>query len=168
MIAGFARWAAYWGAIAALVLMPAQVAAHRGHQGLTVITVDTARGAVFVTHRLSAHDIEPVLTNIAPASAPSIDDPESEAALLSYIERRFGLEDVALRYDGSDHRGDDLVYSYSGSLDSARGRVTIRSAMFFDQGIANSNRLLLRIDGKAQAIQTSPSQPVVSINMGLE
>lgn len=146
-------------------LLSAPLSAHRGHQALTTITIDRSSGGVFVTHRLSAHDIEPVLANIAPESSPSIDDPDSEAALLTYMEARFALKGVSLRYDGSDHRGDDLVYSYSGKLGSESDDLTVRSAMFFDQGIANSNRLLLRIDGKAQGLQTSPSQPSIAINI---
>lgn len=149
-------------------LLPAQLLAHRGHQALTTITVDRAKAAVFVTHRLSAHDIEPVLANIAPDSAPSVDDPDSEAALLAYIQARFALKGITLRYDGPDHRGDDLVYSYSGVWDSMPDDITIRSAVFFDQGITNSNRLLLRVDDKAQGIQTSPSQPVIAVAMGRE
>ncbi|MEM1134186.1 MAG: DUF6702 family protein [Pseudomonadota bacterium] len=150
------------------VVLPAQLSAHRGHQALTTITVDSRNDAVFVTHRLSAHDVEPVLANIAPDSAPSIDDPDSEAALLAYMQARFALEGVTLRYDGSDHRGDDLVYSYSGQLGNERGTLNIRSTMFFDQGIANSNRLLLRVDGKAQGLQTSPAEPSLSVAIGTE
>ena len=51
--------------LAALLLMLATPAlAHRGHASLAVVEIDARSGAVVVTHRLIAHDVEPALVDI--------------------------------------------------------------------------------------------------------
>ena len=46
--------------------MASPALAHRGHGGLTVIEIDPGSGAVSVSHRFAAHDVEPALPSIAP------------------------------------------------------------------------------------------------------
>jgi hypothetical protein len=65
--------------------------AHRGHGGLTVIEIDEASGAVSVTHRFAAHDVEPALPTIAPEAQPSLDDPRAVADLEAHLGQRFRL-----------------------------------------------------------------------------
>ncbi|WP_269514752.1 DUF6702 family protein [Brevundimonas subvibrioides] len=66
--------------------------AHRGHAGLTVVEIDAATGAVRVTHRFYAHDVEPALVSIAPDAQPSLDDPRAVADLEAHLAARFRLE----------------------------------------------------------------------------
>ena len=65
--------------------------AHRGHAGLTVIEIDEGSGAVSVTHRFAAHDVEPALPSIAPEAQPSLDDPRAVADLEAHLAARFRL-----------------------------------------------------------------------------
>ncbi|HEY0600025.1 DUF6702 family protein [Brevundimonas sp.] len=76
-------------ALAAVLASPA--AAHRGHSGLTVIEIDQDTGAVSVTHRFAAHDVEPALPSIAPEAQPSLDDPRAVADLEAHLGARFRL-----------------------------------------------------------------------------
>ncbi|QTN20306.1 hypothetical protein HZ989_04360 [Brevundimonas sp. AJA228-03] len=76
--------------VCGLVAGPAR--AHRGHAGLTVVEINAASGAVRVTHRFYAHDVEPALVSIAPDAQPSLDDPRAVADLEAHLAARFRLE----------------------------------------------------------------------------
>jgi hypothetical protein len=103
--------------VAALLASPA--AAHRGHSSLTAVEIDPA-GAVTVTHRLQAHDVEPALVDLAPDAQPSVDDPEALAALIAHGARAFRLWDergpVRLTHAKTELAGDDVRLTYTGRL----------------------------------------------------
>lgn len=87
-------------AIVALCLLGATpLPAHRGHDALTVVTID-ANGGISVSHRFETHDIEPALAMIAPDAQASLDDPDAVAALVAYAGRAFRL---------ASERGDILL-----------------------------------------------------------
>ena len=69
--------------------MASPALAHRGHGGLTVIEIDPGSGAVSVSHRFAAHDVEPALPSIAPEAQPSLDDPRAVADLEAHLGARF-------------------------------------------------------------------------------
>lgn len=71
------------------LMLAAPTAAHRGHASLAVVEIDAKSGAVTVTHRLTAHDVEPALVDIAPDAQPSLDDPDALAALIAHVGRTF-------------------------------------------------------------------------------
>jgi hypothetical protein len=76
---------------ALIAAMATPALAHRGHAGLTVIEIDQGSGAVSVTHRFAAHDVEPALPSIAPEAQPSLDDPQAVADLEAHLAARFRL-----------------------------------------------------------------------------
>jgi hypothetical protein len=77
---------------ALIAAMATPALAHRGHAGLTVIEIDQGSGAVSVTHRFAAHDVEPALPSIAPEAQPSLDDPRAVADLEAHLAARFRME----------------------------------------------------------------------------
>ena len=113
--------------VAVTVLMLAgPAAAHRGHAGLTVVEIEPATGAVAVTHRFYAHDVEPALTVLAPNEQPSLDDPEALAALEAHLGERFRIDvdgaRVALHRTGETLAGDNVRIDFAG--EHAAGPVT--------------------------------------------
>jgi len=86
------RRALLGGMILASGVIATPALAHRGHAGLTVVEIDAATGAVRVTHRFYAHDVEPALVSIAPKAQPSLDDPRAVADLEAHLAARFRLE----------------------------------------------------------------------------
>ena len=103
--------------VAALLASPA--AAHRGHSSLSVVEIDAA-GAVTVTHRMAAHDVEPALIDLAPDAQPSVDDPDALAALVAHAGAAFRLWDergpVRLAHAATELAGDDVRLTYTGRL----------------------------------------------------
>lgn len=123
-------------ALALLLLAagPGPAWAHRGHASLSVVEIDAATGAVTVTHRLEAHDVEPALAQIAPAAQQNLDDPEAIHALEAYAGRVFQLWDadgkpVALAHTRTDLRGDDIELVYAGRLAPGVKAVTVDSGL---------------------------------------
>ncbi|MBJ7483856.1 DUF6702 family protein [Brevundimonas sp.] len=112
--------------VAAALSFAGPAAAHRGHAGLTVVEIDPASGAVAVTHRFYAHDIEPTLTVLAPDEQPSLDDPEALAALNAHLAERFRIDidgaRVSLHRTGETLAGDNVRIDFAG--ERAPGPVT--------------------------------------------
>jgi len=119
-----------------VLLAGASALAHRGHDVLTVVEIDVESGTVLVTHRMTAHDVEPTLTQIAPEAQPSLDDPDALTALVDYVARRFRVQEgsapVALTLKKTDLAGDEVSFVYEGRLQAPRGALTIDARMFSD------------------------------------
>lgn len=101
------------------LLVAAPALAHRGHAGLTVVEIDAATGAVRVTHRFYAHDVEPALVSIAPEAQPSLDDPRAVADLEAHLGARFRLEidghGIDLTHDETILAGDTVRIGFAGT-----------------------------------------------------
>lgn len=132
------------GALAA----PAQ--AHRGHASLSVVAID-AKGAVTVTHRFAAHDVEPTLVAIAPDAQPSLDDAEALAALQAYVARRFIIDGVKLSIENSEMAGDDLTMTFTGRMAPAKA-VTVRAAFFGETYSDHSAQVNIRQGGVTRTL----------------
>ena len=86
-----------------LLALSAPLSAHRGQDALTVVEIDDVRGEVVATHHFAAHDIEPLLPQLAHDVEPSIDDPAAQDALTAHLARHFVLStdagDIPLTLD---------------------------------------------------------------------
>lgn len=127
---------------AVLMATPGAALAHRGHASLTVVEIEAATGAVTITHRLAAHDVEPALGQIAPDAQRSLDDADAVRALEAYAGRVFQLWDadgkpLVLTHTRTDLRGDDVELVYAARLPPGSKAVTVDSglmeSMFADQ-----------------------------------
>ena len=155
--------------LAACALFAVPAAAHRGHATLSVVEIDARSGAVLVTHRMAAHDVEPVLVNIAPDAQPSLDDADAVKALVAYVGRAFRIAGVPLAYAGQTLAGDTVVLRFSGRLKSkAQGKplaLVISGGMFGETYADHSTQVNVRRAGTTRSLQFRPNDPAQSVTL---
>jgi hypothetical protein len=143
-------------AVASAALSP--VAAHRGHDALTVVTV-AANGALTVSHRFETSDIEPALAQIAPGAQPSLDDPEAVAALVAYLQRHFTVSSergpIALVPGKTDLGASEVRISFTGTAGHAFRRLTLRGDMLGDIYPNQVNQVNVRAGATTRTVALS-------------
>lgn len=136
--------------LAALLALPSVAAAHRGHASLSVVEIDATSGAVTITHRMAAHDVEPALSGIAPDAQQSLDDADALRALEAYAGRAFRLWDaegkaVPLVHKRTDLAGDDIEMVYAAQLPlAAKAAVSVDSGLFEEAYEDQENQVNVR------------------------
>lgn len=159
------------GLVAGLVLAT-PVLAHRGHSGLTVIEVDPRTGAVTVSHRFAAHDVEPALVTVAPDAQPTLDDPDAVAALEEHLDRRFRLEVDGARIDldhaETDLAADNIRVDYAGSGPSGAAVRTVRVDLDFFPGVHDDQeqQVNIRVAGVTRTVVFRPGSAAQSVTFG--
>lgn len=141
-------------ALAATMVVAAPAGAHRGHDSLSVVTLNN--GVVTVSHRFEAHDIEPALAKIAPAAQASLDDPAALAALEAYVARRFVLtvdgRPVALRHVRTDLSHAEVRIDYTGRTSRRAKTVAVRSTVLTDVYRGQVNQVNVRTGNRVQSL----------------
>jgi hypothetical protein len=146
--------------LAVLALLAAgPAAAHRGHATLSVVEIDAATGAVTVSHRMAAHDVEPVLANIAPDAQPSLDDPDAVKMLVAYVGREFRIAGVPLTYAGQTLAGDTVVLRFTGRLQGKPKQLAIAGGMFGETHADHATQVNVRRAGVTRSLQFRPNDP---------
>ncbi|OHB27920.1 MAG: hypothetical protein A2790_14875 [Phenylobacterium sp. RIFCSPHIGHO2_01_FULL_69_31] len=135
--------------VAALLALPGAAAAHRGHASLSVVEIDAATGAVTITHRMAAHDVEPALAVIAPDAQQSLDDADALKALEVYAGRVFRLWDAEGRAVRLQHRrtnlaGDSVELVYAAQLPAPVQAVTVDSGLLEEAHADQENQVNVR------------------------
>lgn len=143
--------------MSALLAMPA--AAHRGHASLAVIEIDAKSGVVDVTHRFSAHDVEPALVAIAPDADPSLDDPDAMKALVAYVLARFRIDGLVLVPAGQKLAGDDLVLHFVGRLKGRPRQLRLAGALFGETWDDHDTMVNIRRAGVTRTLHFRPGDP---------
>jgi hypothetical protein len=146
-------------ALAALLLLAGPAAAHRGHATLSVIEIDAKSGAVLVTHRMAAHDVEPALVAIAPDAQPSLDDPAAVAALIAYISHEFRIAGVTLGFAGQSLAGDTVVLRYTGRLRGRPKALRIAGALFGETFADHTTQVNVRRNGVTRTLNFRAHDP---------
>jgi hypothetical protein len=141
-------------------------AAHRGHASLAVVEIDATSGALSVTHRMAAHDVEPALTDIAPDAQPSLDDPDALQALITYVGQRFRIRGVALSPAGQRLDGDDVVLRYIGRLKGRPKTLLISGALFGETWPDHATQVNVRRSGITRTLHFRPGDPEKPISLG--
>lgn len=136
---------------AAMLVVPAAASAHRGHASLSVVVIDGTTGAVTITHRMAAHDVEPALSVIAPDAQQSLDDPAAMAALQAYAGRAFRLWDadgkpVALQHRETLLAGDSVELIYAAQLPAPARTLSVDSNLLEDAHDDQENQVNVRRD----------------------
>ena len=153
-------------AVLLLAAMPAS--AHRGHDALSVVTLD-GKGGVVVSHRFEAHDVEPALAKIAPDAQPSLDDPEAVAALVAYVGRRFTLASehgsIALAPGEIDISGAEVRIAFAGRARGRIRRLSIASRVLTDIYPGQVNQVNVRV-GKVVRTLTFRNGSTQAIEVG--
>ena len=134
---------------AVLLAVPGAAVAHRGHASLTVMVIDAATGAVTISHRMAAHDVEPALSVIAPDAQQSLDDPAAVKALEAYAGIAFKVWDadgqtLALRHRETRLAGDSVELIYSAQLPAAARSVSVDSDLFENAHDDQENQVNVR------------------------
>lgn len=146
-------------ALAAALATPAL--AHRGHSGLTVIEIDATSGAVGVTHRFAAHDVEPALPSLAPEAQPSLDDPRAVMGLEAHLGGRFRMAvdgaAVAVSHAGTVLAGDNVRVNFAGET-ADREIVAVTVDLDFFPGVHDDQeqQVNVRVDGVTRTVVFRP------------
>ena len=143
--------------------------AHRGHAGLTVIEIDAVSGAVSVTHRFAAHDVEPALVSIAPEAQPSLDDPRAVADLEAHLGQRFrlSLDGAAVPVTHTDTRlaGDNIRVDFGGRTDDREiTRVTVDLDFFPGVHDDQEQQVNVRLNGVTRTVVFRPGSQAQTLS----
>ena len=143
--------------------------AHRGHAGLTVVEIDAVSGAVSVTHRFAAHDVEPALVSIAPEAQPSLDDPRAVADLEAHLGQRFrlSLDGTAVPVTHTDTRlaGDHIRVDFGGRTnDREITRVTVDLDFFPGVHDDQEQQVNVRLNGVTRTIVFRPGSQAQTLS----
>lgn len=155
-------------AAALMVGLASPALAHRGHAGLTVIEIDPASGAVSVTHRFAAHDVEPALVSIAPEAQPSLDDPRAVADLEAHLGQRFRLDidgvAVPVAHAGTDLAGDNIRVEFAGeTADRSIAAVTVDLDFFPGVHDDQEQQVNVRINGVTRTVVFRPGSAAQTV-----
>lgn len=133
---------------AAMLAVPTAGVAHRGHASLTVVEIDAASGAVTISHRMAAHDLEPALSVIAPDAQQSLDDPAAVKALEAYMARAFQVWDegrpITLEHRQTVLAGDKVELIYSAQLAAPARTITLDSNLLEEAHDDQENQVNVR------------------------
>jgi len=144
--------------LAAALAIAVPAAAHRGHSSLSVVEIDSATGAVTVTHRMAAHDAEPALRDIAPAAHPNLDDPAAMRAMVAHAADAFRIstaagKPLALRHVTTDLSGDDVRLIFAGQLpDPSEAAFLVDSGLLEASHADQENQVNVRRDGVTRTL----------------
>lgn len=162
--------AVFFAGVLALAASPAL--AHRGHGGLTVIEIAPETGAVTVVHRFAAHDVEPALRVVAPATQRTLDDPAALAALEDHLERRFRLEidgeRVEIDHVRTDRAGDNIRIDYGGARSPERDVQSVVVDMDFFPGVHDDQeqQVNVRVNRVTRTVVFRPGSTAQTIEFG--
>lgn len=145
-----------------LVVAAPPVQAHRGHDAMTVVTLGD-NGAMTVSHRFEAHDLEPALVQIAPDAQPSLDDPQAIDALKTYLLAHFSISadgaPIALSLLAVDIGVRDVRVDYSGKIKGKPKALEMRSTVLRDIYPRQVNQVLVRQGQDAQTLRFAGDEP---------
>jgi hypothetical protein len=160
-----------WSAVvAAALLFATPTVAHRGHGGLTVVVIDAETGAVSVTHRFAAHDVEPALVSVAPEAQPTLDDPAAIAALENHLDRRFRLEvdgeRIDLEHTATALAGDNIRIDYAGARTGVVDARSVRVDLDFFPGVHDDQeqQVNVRLAGITRTVVFRPGSTAQTVD----
>lgn len=153
--------------LVAVLATPAM--AHRGHGGLTVVEIDAVSGAVSVTHRFAAHDVEPALVSIAPEAQPSLDDPRAVADLEAHLGQRFRLSldgtAVPVTHTVTQLAGDNIRVDFGGRTDDREiTRVTVDLDFFPGVHDDQEQQVNVRLNGVTRTVVFRPGSQAQTLS----
>ncbi|MDZ4113510.1 MAG: DUF6702 family protein [Brevundimonas sp.] len=142
--------------------------AHRGHGGLTVIEIDPSSGAVSVSHRFAAHDVEPALPSIAPEAQPSLDDPRAVADLEAHLGARFRVAvdgaPVTVSHADTVLTGDNVRVNFAGeTADREIAAVTVDLDFFPGVHDDQEQQVNVRINGVTRTVVFRPGSEAQTV-----
>jgi len=151
----------------AYACMSAPASAHSFHAGLTDISFNAHTGSTEVVHTLMAHDVEALLTNLYGQSF-DLSDPEAQAVLRKYVEKRFWLtgEDgkrLPLHWVGIQVDTDSVVVFQEAAQTASSKVAAIHDAVLADFLSDQVNTVNLTVDGKLRTFGFTSSRAEQSV-----
>ncbi|MDM7954808.1 DUF6702 family protein [Blastomonas sp.] len=147
-----------------LAMFPPLAHAHRGHDAMTVLTL-AEDGAMTVSHRFEAHDLEPALAEIAPQAQASLDDPEAIEELKTYLLAHFSVSaggtPVPLAIASVEIGVRDVRIDYSGTVPGNPAALELRSTILRDIYPRQVNQVLVRRGSNVQTLRFAGSEAKV-------
>lgn len=154
-------WAGALAAAGLATLVP-HAAAHRGHDAMSVVTL-ADNGAITVSHRFEAHDLEPALAQIAPLAQASLDDAEAIAELKTYLLAHFSVvaegRPVPLAVAAVDIGVRDVRVDYRGTVPGNPRALEVRSTILRDIYPRQVNQVVVRRGQNVQTLRFSGDEP---------
>ncbi len=152
---------------AAALLFAGPLAAHRGHDALTMVSV-LPTGEVRVSHRFEADDIEPALSTIAPAAQANLDDPAAIEALVVYLQRNFFLVSergpIELIPTDRDVGSSQVRIDFVGRTRVPLTRLSVRTQLLRDVYPRQVNQVTVRVGQLVRTITfTDDSAKTISL-----
>lgn len=145
-----ARVLALGWALAAAPALP-----HRGHDAITMVTIEAGR--VAVSHRFDAQDVEAALPRIAPAVQPSLDDPAAIAAFEAYLADRFAIaiggRPVRLAPVRTEVAPAEIRVDFAGEARGRAREVRVRSEILADIHPGQAHQVNVRARGAVRTAQ---------------
>lgn len=150
--------------VAAALLLASPALAHRGHDAMSVVTLDS-EGHVTVSHRFESHDIEPALVDIAPDAQPSLDDPDAMAALERYLVHRFSVSadgtPVALTVRHTDIGASEVRIDLEGTAKARPRTLELGSTILLDVYPGQVNQVVVRAGETVRTLRFAGSETQV-------
>jgi hypothetical protein len=151
-------------ALVAMAMLVPQASAHRGHDAMSVVTVGD-NGALIVSHRFEAHDLEPALAAIAPQAQASLDDPVAIEELKTYLLAHFSVSadgaPVQLAVAAVEIGVRDVRVDYSGTIKGKPKALELRSTILRDVYPRQVNQVLVRRGQNVQTLRFSGDEAKV-------
>ncbi|HQS69036.1 MULTISPECIES: DUF6702 family protein [unclassified Novosphingobium] len=145
--------------LAGALVVPAT--AHRGHDAMSVVTLEPG-GALTVSHRFEAHDLEPALSRIAPEAQASLDDPEAIAALKAYLQRRFavsaGGKTVPLAFSTIEVGVRQVRVDYAGRVKGKPKALSVQTSVLRDVYPSQVNQVQVRYGKVVRTLRFAGSE----------
>ncbi len=151
-------------ALVAMASLAPQAGAHRGHDAMSVVTLGE-NGAVSVSHRFEAHDLEPALAEIAPDAQASLDDPAAIEELKTYLLAHFSMSAdgvaVPLAIASVEIGVRDVRVDYAGAVPGAPKALELRSTILRDIYPRQVNQVIVRRGQNVQTLRFSGGEAKV-------
>jgi hypothetical protein len=130
--------------------------AHRFHIGLAEMSFNERSGSVEVVHTYMAHDIEPLLSALAGRDV-DLASPEAEAALRSYVDRRFYLLDAGkarlpLRWVGMAVNVDSVIVYQELPATTLDQVAQVHQEVLTDMLPRQNNTVNVRVNGEMKSL----------------
>ncbi len=136
-----------------LLLMANPAAAHRAHAGLTEMAPDRSGKILEITHRLYAHDLEPLLFH--KVYNDWAQSPQGIARVGAYSAAHFALsadgKPLALDYVGAEPEGEFIYIYFTAPLPKGAKTLGVQDALLTDMFDDQVNLVNLTMGGKTQS-----------------
>ena len=139
--------------VLALCLAAGPALAHRAHAGLTEIAPDRSGRVLEITHRLFAHDLEPVLFH--KVYNDWAQSPQGVARVGAYSAAHFALtadgKPLALDYVGAEPEGEFIYIYFTAPFPKGAARLGVADSLLMDVLDDQVNLVNLTLGGKTQS-----------------